>query len=224
MPKMQTRREFLQDVSKIAVVIGGLVFVPLLPALGASVRKKGAMKKITSFVGGTAGAWKIVSMETVAGEPLAVATHLDIFDSGLLSTNISGGWQLRGTHSYERYTNHEEHEELIQKSPSLGRPETNSAALIPIQKTDLWWQLSQDERRKIFEEESHHIEIGMAYLPAIARRLYHSRDLGEPFDFLTWFEFDSKDKPAFDKLLTELRQSKEWTYVQREVDIRLVRC
>ncbi|MBC7999235.1 MAG: chlorite dismutase family protein [Leptolyngbya sp.] len=180
------------------------------------------MKKITSFVGGTSGAWRILSMETVAGEPLSLATHLDILDSNL-SENFSGNWQLRGSRSYERYTNHEEHEQLIQKSPPLGRPEANSAALIPIQKTDLWWQLSQDERRKIFEEESHHIEIGMAYLPAIARRLYHSKDLGEPFDFLTWFEFDSKDKLAFDKLLKELRQSKEWTYVQREIDIRLVR-
>jgi hypothetical protein len=27
----------------------------------------------------------------------------------------------------------------------------------------------------------------MKYMAAVARRLYHARDLGEPFDFLTWF-------------------------------------
>ena len=45
----------------------------------------------------------------------------------------------------------------------------------------------------------------------------------EPFDFLTWFEFAPSDSQAFDKLVAELRASEEWTYVDREVDIRLVR-
>jgi len=48
--------------------------------------------------------------------------------------------------------------------------------------------LTQDERREIFEERSRHIATGLEYLPAVARRLHHSRDLGGPFDFLTWFE------------------------------------
>lgn len=202
------------------MMIGGILALPVLPGWCSSLREEQKMKKVTSFAAGTTGAWRIISMETLAGEPLAMATHLAILDSDP-NTKFSGGWQLRGTHSHERYTNHDEHQKLAQKSPLLGRPEANSAAFIPIKKTEAWWQLSQDERREIFEEESHHIEIGMAYLPAIARRLYHSRDLGEPFDFLTWFEFNSSDKGSFDKLLQELRQSKEWTYVEREIDIRL---
>jgi len=46
--------------------------------------------------------------------------------------------------------------------------------------------LTQDERRAVFEEQSHHTAIGLKYLPATARRLHHCRDLGteEPFDFL----------------------------------------
>ena len=32
----------------------------------------------------------------------------------------------------------------------------------------------------------------------MARRLRHGRDLGEPFDFLTWFEFDPEHAKAFD--------------------------
>ena len=83
--------------------------------------------------------------------------------------------------------------------------------------------LAQDERRAILEEQSHHIAIGLEYLPAIARRLYHCRDLDEPFDFLTWFEFAPQNTGAFDDLVARLRASPEWTYIEHEVDIRLER-
>ena len=82
---------------------------------------------------------------------------------------------------------------------------------------------TQDERRAIFEERSHHIELSMKYLPAIARGLYHCRDLGEPFDFIAWFEFAPKDAGAFADLLAELRATGEWTFVDREVEVRLER-
>ena len=81
----------------------------------------------------------------------------------------------------------------------------------------------QDERRAVLEETSHHIAIGLEYLPAIARRLYHSRELGEPFDFLTWFEFAPEHAASFERLVSRLRESAEWRYVDREVDIRLSR-
>lgn len=74
-------------------------------------------------------------------------------------------------------------------SSSTSRPEATHAAIIPITKSGAWWRLAQDERREIFEESSHHIAIGLEYLPAVARELYHGRDLGEPFDFLAWFEY-----------------------------------
>ena len=105
----------------------------------------------------------------------------------------------------------------------MDRPEATCAALIPITKTPGWWALTQDERREIFEARSSHIAVGMRYLPAIARRLHHSRDVGEPFDFLTWFEFAPSDTAAFDDLLATLRATAEWNYVEREVDIRLTR-
>ena len=63
----------------------------------------------------------------------------------------------------------------------------------------------------------------MSYLPAIARRLHHARDLGEPFDFLTWFEYAPEHADAFEALVAELRASEEWRYVEREVDIRCAR-
>ena len=63
----------------------------------------------------------------------------------------------------------------------------------------------------------------MPYLPAIARKLHHCRDIGEPFDFLTWFEYAPEHADAFEQLVKTLRASLEWTYVDREVDIRLAR-
>ena len=50
-----------------------------------------------------------------------------------------------------------------------------------------------------FEERSHHIAIGLEYLPAVARRLYHSRELAEPFDVLTWFEHAPEQADYFER-------------------------
>ena len=100
-------------------------------------------------------------------------------------------WYLRGITSNERYVTRDEKGELVAKQQGLGRPEATCAALIPLRKSAEWWALTQDERRRIFEDQSTHIQTGMKYLPAVARRLHHCRDLGsnEPFDFVTWFEF-----------------------------------
>ena len=78
---------------------------------------------------------------------------------------------------------------MVARQESLSRVESTRAALIPITKSEAWWELAQDERRQIFEESSRHVATGLEYVPAVARRLHHGRDLGEPFDFLTWFEF-----------------------------------
>jgi len=55
-------------------------------------------------------------------------------------------------------------------------------------------------------------------------RLHQCRDLGEPFDFITWFEYAPEHERDFDALLAELRAREEWTYVEREIDIRLVQA
>jgi chlorite dismutase len=113
---------------------------------------------------------------------------------------------------------------LVAVQAGLGRPEATRAALIPIRKNAAWWDLTQEERRRIFEDKSRHIADSMKYLPAIARQLYHSRDLGEPFDFLTWFEFAPADAEAFEELVGTLRSTEEWSFVEREVDVRLERA
>ena len=83
--------------------------------------------------------------------------------------------------------------------------------------------MAQDERRAIFEDRSRHISTSLRYLPRIARRLHHGRDLGAEFDFLTWFEYAPSDAAAFEELVGLLRASEEWSYVTREVDVRLRR-
>ncbi len=180
--------------------------------------------RLFAFVGGIRGPWRVDSMTTRMGEPLDGVPRLEIISGAQLTYPEESRWILRGVTSNERYATREEKSLLVAKQPTLGRSEATCAALIPIRKSPEWWTLAQDERRRIIEERSDHIKIGLRYLPAIARRLHHCRDLGdsEPFDFLTWFEFAPSDAPAFDELLHELRASEEWKYVDREAEIRLV--
>jgi chlorite dismutase len=174
---------------------------------------------LVTFVGGGSGPWRIVRNEPVRGEGLPTASQLEVVERG---RPPGGTWTLRGVVSYERYVNTSEQSELRERSPALGRPTATNAALIPIRKSDSWWALPQDERRAIFEERSRHIATGLRYVPAIARRLHHGRDLGEPFDFLTWFEYAPADATAFEDLVGMLRETEEWRYVVREVDVRLL--
>ena len=178
-----------------------------------------------TFTGGKIGTYRVVSIEAVTGETLPSVARVSVTPGILPVTGERAAWFLRGATSNDRYVTRPEKEKLVAASPVLGRPEATSAALLPIRKNAAWWSMTQDERRNVFEEQSHHIEIGLRYVPAVARRLHHCRDLGtdEPFDFLTWFEFAPSDERTFDALLAELRASPEWKYVDREVDIRLLR-
>jgi len=161
-------------------------------------------------------------MEAVRGESIPVADFLEVLEGSMGSIARSARWVLRGTASNERYATRREHDELVARQAPLGRPHATRAALIPVRKSAAWWELSQDERRAIFEDRSRHIAIGLEYLPAVARRLHHCRELpGEQFDFLTWFEYAPEHSDAFEVLVRRLRSTEEWTYVEREIDIRL---
>lgn len=175
---------------------------------------------ITRFTGGNAGQWRITAITAVLGATLPVADYLDISNADEAS---GSNWQLCGTASNLRYTTADERRQLQAKQEGLGRPASTRAALIPIRKSAAWWAMAQDERRAVYEQGSH-LPIGLDYLPGVARKLYHSRDLGEEFDFLTWFEFAPVDEAAFDHMLDRLRACGEWAYVDREVDIRLTRA
>ncbi len=158
---------------------------------------------------GEAGAWEVQSIDPVTGPSLPMAPRLAVGEDSAGADDLDAAWMLRGRISNSRYTRRDEQETLSARQAGLGRPEATRAALIPISKSHAWWALAQDERRELFEETSHHIAIGMQYLPAVARRLYHGRDLDEPFDFLTWFEYAPRDAPAFEELVARLRATPE---------------
>jgi len=181
--------------------------------------------RLFAFVGGKAGGWSVVEAKAVVGDALPVVERLDIVNAAVATLPDGGKWVLRGVTSNERYLTRSEKEQLVKKQAALGRPEAILSALIPIRKNAKWWSLTQEERRAIFEESSNHIKIGLKYLPAVARRLHHCRDLGEsePFDFLTLFDYAKTDATAFDDLVAALRATEEWKFVEREVDIRLMR-
>jgi len=180
--------------------------------------------RLFTFIGGDTGVWSISDTRRIVGDPWLPAKKLSVVNSPA-PDGMKAQWQLRGVVSNERYVTRVDKDDLVKRQEGLGRPDASHAALIPIKKNAAWWALTQDERRDIFEEQSHHTAIGLKYLPAVARRLHHCRDLGtdEPFDFLTWFEFSTSSAPTFNLLLDELRGTKEWTYVEREVEVRLVR-
>jgi chlorite dismutase len=173
-----------------------------------------------AFCAGTSGAWRIDRIDRVIGESLPHAPRLFVIEG---AGSPYGAWVLRGVTSNARYAHRTELDALARRQEGLGRPHATRAALIPIRKSAAWWALAQDERREIIEAQSQHIAIGLKYLPGVARRLHHARDLGEPFDFLTWFEYPPEEANAFEELVARLRATPEWAYVEREVDIRLSR-
>ncbi|HEY9889595.1 MAG TPA: chlorite dismutase family protein [Candidatus Obscuribacterales bacterium] len=176
-----------------------------------------------SFVGGKQGIWRVTNMWSVSGSGLDLVERVNVVNDIVTESPPESSWVLQSFVSNIRYSKRDEVTALRAVQPVLNRSEAIAAVLIPIKKSVQWWEMAQDERRAVFEEESHHTAVGLEYLPGVARRLLHCRDLGEPFDFLTWFEFAPEHTKAFDELLLRMRASKEWEYVEREVEVRLER-
>jgi Chlorite dismutase len=172
---------------------------------------------ITRFRGGDHGPWRVVAHKTLCGPVIPAFAGLSI-DPDADGPAI---WQARGFNSNLRYTAALERRELLANGAPPDR-HNQCAVLIPMSKNTAWWAMAQDERLAVYAR-SRHMRIGMAVLPAVFRKLYHCRDLGEAFDFLTWFEFAPDDEPAFDAMLRQLRASEEWDYVNAESEIRLQR-
>ena len=176
-----------------------------------------------TFAAGAVGEWNIVTINHVTGESLPTAPKLSVVNGPAAPGAI---WTLQGVTSNERYVTRPEKEALVAKQAAIGRPGATHGALIPIRKNAQWWAMTQDERRAVLEDQSQHIKVGLKYLPAVARRLHHCRDLDspQPFDFVTYFDYAKADSAAFEDLVDQLRSSPEWKFVDREVDIRLERA
>jgi hypothetical protein len=178
-----------------------------------------------TLVGGDNGEWSVVSQRTLSGTPIANVSRLAMMPGNRPVKLGTATWELSGVTTNDRYTTHSEKRELIEKQAPIGRPESTCAALILLRKNAAWWAMSQDDRRSVLEEQSHHIAIGLRYLPAVARRLLHCRDMGTdaPFDFLAFLDYGPMEETAFDEMLDRLRSTKEWAFMEREIDIRLLK-
>jgi hypothetical protein len=125
---------------------------------------------------------------------------------------------LVGTTQHLLYTDGEQQAELARISRTAPG---EVVVLIPISKSEAWWALPQDQRRRHFHRVPGH--VGAGYASRIARRLYHARYLpGSSWDFLTYFEMQPQDAGAFRQLLGELRdpeKNNEWAFVEREVEV-----
>src|SRR5437773_2723461 len=113
----------------------------------------GPADRLFSFVGGGAGPWAVMRNDAVVGAGLPDAARLDVVP-GAGPEGAGPAWVLRGVVSNERYVTRAEKDALVPEQPPLARPDSLSAALIPIKKSAAWWALTQDERREIFEEQS----------------------------------------------------------------------
>jgi hypothetical protein len=181
--------------------------------------------RATTFTGGRTGSMAVTSQVTLSGAPIARVEAVAMAAGIAVGMPADARWSFHGVTSNDRYTTRAEKTALIGRQVPVGRPEARRAALILLRKSADWWALTQDERRAVLEEESHHIAIGMRYLPAVSRHLLHCRDLGDaaPFDFIGFLDFAPESEAAFDRMLAQLRATKEWSYMEREIDIRLTK-
>src|SRR5690348_11156517 len=108
-----------------------------------------AMITRVSFVAAAAGEWQVDGIRAIRGAtlPEAAAVSRQEEPGGPELTTIPGGaaWVLRGVRSNERYVARDEKRRLATVQEGLGRPASRRAALIPIGKSDAWWELAQDE-------------------------------------------------------------------------------
>lgn len=160
-----------------------------------------------AFVAGFEGLWLIEGMTAPVGEPLAPAARLSVVE-GTSAEVAEGRWVLRGVVAGQG-------EDARADQLPLGRAEARCAALLAVRMSPAWWERAEEDRRAL----SANIEHG----PAISRRIHRARDRDEPFDVLTWFEYAPEVQSEANQVMARLRDSEEWTFVEREVDIRVIR-
>ena len=162
---------------------------------------------LVAFVAGFEGLWLIEGMTAARGEPLPPAARLSVVE-GAGAEVAEGRWVLRGVVAGQG-------EDARPDQLPLGRSDARCAALVAVRMAPAWWERAEEDRRAL----SANIEHG----PAISRRVHRARDREEPFDVLTWFEFAPDLQSALNDVVARLRDSEEWSYVERDVELRMIR-
>jgi hypothetical protein len=169
--------------------------------------------------------YRVDRVTAVSGRPLAIAAGWQVLrvESRGRIPAASADLALAGVTQHLAYTGARERGRLER----LSRQEPGKlAVLVPIAKSDAWWNLSQDERLAIFKRSAAsegHVAIGQRFASSVLRRLYHARYVpGSEWDFLTYFEIEPGEAPVFQKMLEALRNPRrnpEWGFVVRETEI-----
>lgn len=144
---------------------------------------------------------------------------LDVRNEYVMQVPVDFRWLLRGISSKVRRSDLAVEKNSMLPLPQLGRERATCACFIAMKRQESWWDMNDDEK-------SSHAWIGEDFykeFPTVARQLHHCRELGEPFDFITWLEYFPEDEPKIDAMLASFRDSEEWQFVEREIDLRLVR-
>jgi hypothetical protein len=140
--------------------------------------------------------------------------------------SASSAFQIRGVTGTAQYTDPSAPYAAANGLRAL--PVTNEpifAVILPLRKTQAWWDLPFEQRKSHFHRDAthpHHTDVGVPYVPKIHRRLFHAREFTRDYDFVTYFEFRAADEPAFRRLCRELRDTKlnpEWNYIDRDFEI-----
>jgi hypothetical protein len=136
---------------------------------------------------------------------------------------------LSGVTQHLHYTSAAQRERLASISAKeFPASEHVHAVLIPIRKSDVWWNMGFHDRAEFLNGTRYkrgHTAIGEEYAALIYRQLLHSRYLDssrKPYDFLTYFEFTDENTDWFKALLQKLRDielNPEWEYVDMEQEI-----
>ena len=116
----------------------------------ALAQQRGKMTNRYFFLGGAQGAWKVTRTSAYRGAGLEAVQRIEVVNGELGERPAGATWILQGLTSNVRYATGAELTALRAKQPALNRPEATCAALIPIKKSAAWWNLPQDERRRIF--------------------------------------------------------------------------
>ena len=136
---------------------------------------------------------------------------------------------LDGAIRVPRYTSAEMDEFAYRRAVprTSGRTMAN-AIIIPISKTDEWWQMTTLERHTYFyphtdaasaQKVKGHALAAEAGIATIFRRLYHNPDgyqRPKEYDFITYFECADEHLGVFDKIRAALRDERknpEWQFV-----------
>jgi hypothetical protein len=172
--------------------------------------------------------YRVDAVRTLSGAPLGgIVPGSELLRLESTAELPPGGGDLIGVLQHFGYTRAAERPALATTSPP-GADAT--CVVIPLTKSEAWWQLALDERDTLFRGASSragHVALGIPSARTLVRKLYHGRPLpGAGWDFVTYFEFSPERRGEFEALLAALRdpeQNPEWNYVERETEIWLSR-